>query len=172
MPIQDFSHISTFEELLEISEANGYDRNWASRKAKALGIVNPRGKKKNEVHKSNEIHKLNNEPSEKSYNHSKFEPLQAQVEQLKSENIRLKQELENHELMFAMIQELKNELKCNLPNRANKPTQNERGAGRKSKLNDELIAKVKSLRNEGKSHKSIAIDLGISVGLVHKASKL
>jgi len=157
MQKQDLSHVSTFEELLEISKANGYDRNWAPRKAKALGIVNPRSKKKSNVHIiKNESHKLNNEPPEKEDNHSKLGSLQAQVERLKTENIQLKQELENYKTMSTVVHKIKNE----------------RGAGRKPKLNDELIAKVKSLKSEGLSYKAIAQELSISVGLAHKASQL
>jgi len=143
---QDLKHISTFEELLEISKANGYDRNWASKKAKALGILNPRAKVKNDVRiLDNGYHNKANEHSEL------LESLQTQIELLITENTKLKQEL----MIANEIQKLKNE----------------RGAGRKPKLNDGLIAKVKELRGKGASHKTIASELGISVGLAHKASQ-
>ena len=150
MPKKDLSHVSTFEELLEISKANGYDRNWASRKAKSLGIANPRSKKKDSVHK------INNEHSKKVDMPGELEALRAQVKQLTAENIQLKQELESCKQMATTVHKLKNE----------------RGAGRKPKLNDELIAKVNNLRGEGLSHKAIAQQLSISVGLAHKASQL
>jgi len=150
MPKQDLSHVSTFEELLEISDANGYDRNWAPRKAKALGITNPRSKKKDN------IHIINNEPPSKTDITSELESLRAQVEQLTAENIQLKQELEDSKQTATVVHKIKNE----------------RGAGRKPKLNNELIAKVKSLKSEGLSYKAIAQQLGISVGLAHKASQL
>ena len=150
MSKQDLSNVSTFEELLEISKANGYDRNWAPRKAKALGIANPRSKKKDTVHK------INNEQSGNADKHSELESLRAQVEQLTAENIQLKQELEDCKQMAIAVHKIKNE----------------RGAGRKPKLNDELITKVKSLKSEGLSYKAIAQQLGISVGLAHKASQL
>ena len=47
---------------------------------------------------------------------------------------------------------------------------NERGAGRKPILNDELITHIKKLKNEnGLTMQAIAEKLNISVGLVHKA---
>jgi len=150
MPKQDLSHVSTFEELLEISKANGYDRNWAPRKAKSLGIANPRSKKKDSVHI------INNEPPQKTDITNELESLRAQVEQLVAENIQLKQELENCKQTATTVHKIKNE----------------RGAGRKPKLNDELIGKVKNLKNEGLSYKAIAQELSISVGLAHKASQL
>ena len=47
---------------------------------------------------------------------------------------------------------------------------NERNAGRKPILNDELIAHIQKLKNEnGLTMQAIAEQLNISVGLVHKA---
>ncbi|SKA99917.1 Helix-turn-helix domain of resolvase [Caloramator quimbayensis] len=47
---------------------------------------------------------------------------------------------------------------------------NERRAGRKSKLNDELITQIQKLKNENNmTIQEIAEHFNISVGLVHKA---
>lgn len=45
---------------------------------------------------------------------------------------------------------------------------NERGGGRKPKINDVIIDQVKELRLQGKSIRAIALDVNLSVGSVQK----
>lgn len=53
-----------------------------------------------------------------------------------------------------------------------KNSKNSRGAGRKTKINDELISGVHKLKNEGLSISAISNQLNISVGLVHKVTQI
>ena len=45
---------------------------------------------------------------------------------------------------------------------------NERGAGRKSKIDNNIIATVTMLKLQGKSIRKISEEIGLSVGTVHK----
>ena len=66
------------------------------------------------------------------------------------ENICLKKEIE--ELKNGSVQKIKNE----------------RGAGRKSKIDNNIIAAVTMLKLQGKSIRKISEEIGLSVGTVHK----
>ena len=52
--------------------------------------------------------------------------------------------------------------------KANAPKHNQRGAGRKISVCDEDKAKVKVLRDQGKTIKQISEEMGYSVGTIHK----
>ena len=52
--------------------------------------------------------------------------------------------------------------------KANAPKHNQRNAGRKSSVSDEGKAKIKELRDQGKTIKQISEEMGYSVGTIHK----
>lgn len=86
---------------------------------------------------------------------TEFEKLSLYVQELIGENEQLRFEndilrKENKELSSAMR------------------VKNERGAGAKSKFNDEQILEIKRLRATGESIRKIAKEYNCSVGLVHK----
>jgi len=68
------------------------------------------------------------------------------------------------------VQELINEIH-KLKNEKAVPQHNERKAGRKKKLDAETVATIKQCRADGMTYTETAKQLGLSVGLVHKADK-
>ena len=81
---------------------------------------------------------------------NKCEDLKIEIYNLKKENKELKEELQK--LKVNSVQKIKNE----------------RGAGRKSKITDDIIAIVTMLRLQGKSIRAIAKEVELSVGTVQK----
>ncbi len=77
-----------------------------------------------------------------------------------------------YEALLKQYQELEQRYKIlqSLYDKKQSKKHNERNAGRKPKLNDELITQIHKLKNEnGMTIQTIASQLNISVGLVHKA---
>jgi hypothetical protein len=50
--------------------------------------------------------------------------------------------------------------------------QNPRGAGRKPKITFDIISEVRKHRSEKVTYRDIALKMGLSLGLIHKASKV
>jgi len=80
------------------------------------------------------------------------------------------EELKKHRDNEANVLRLMAEYKHKLSDVYWASSKNERGAGRKTKLNDDVIVKAKQYRADGKSFKEISLLMGLSVGLVHRAS--
>ena len=66
------------------------------------------------------------------------------------------------------IQELLKEIEKLKSNNCVQKTKNERNAGRKSKIDDNIISVVTMLKLQGKSIRAIAKEIDLSVGTVHK----
>jgi transcriptional regulator with XRE-family HTH domain len=94
------------------------------------------------------------------------------IAELEKENAQLKEELNGYKREAKRVQELKDEYQAILAEEYWKPVNNERGAGRKPKLNDELTTKVIALHKKGMTQREISIRLGVSVGLVNKACNI
>lgn len=67
----------------------------------------------------------------------------------------------------AKIDALETELK-HIHELKNEPSKNERNAGRKTIITDEMTFAVDQYRKDGLTYRQIADEMGISVGLVHK----
>lgn len=98
---------------------------------------------------------------------------QADCDKLYRENLELEGKIDLLNKMINIrdsnIQELTNkneELKANAPVLVHK--HNERNAGRKKKVNEDIINKVISLRKEGNSIRAIVKEVGFSIGTVQK----
>lgn len=108
------------------------------------------------------------------YNELKFrlEYYQADCDKLSLENLELEGKVDLLNRMINIrdsnIQKLINEneeLKVNAPV---VHKHNERNAGRKKKVNEDIINKVISLRKEGNSIRAIVKEIGFSIGTVQK----
>jgi len=111
------------------------------------------------------------EPSIKYLSWSR-EDLETEIERLQKLNNEQKKEIRKLKTEDKNVQKLKSEFQklINEQSLIHK-LKNERGAGRKPKLNDELISEIKQQRSAGLKYSEIAINMGISVGLVHRGSK-
>jgi hypothetical protein len=67
------------------------------------------------------------------------------------------------------VQKLKKELTEKISDAYWAPRRNDRGAGRKSKINKELVTEVKEKKKSGMTFRAIAETLNISLGLAYKA---
>jgi hypothetical protein len=81
----------------------------------------------------------------------------------------LKDELMKYQKEAKRVQELKNEYNRILSEEYWKPVVNERGAGRKPKINEAMIRTAKAMESQGATQRQIAERLGVSVGLINKA---
>jgi uncharacterized coiled-coil DUF342 family protein len=101
----------------------------------------------------------------------KISELEAEIKQIHKLNNEYLQEISRLQSEAVYVQKLKNEY-LSLLKKHNSLKTNNRGAGRKTKLNDEIINSIRQYRNKGKSQNEIAMILNLSVGLINKACKL
>ena len=117
---------------------------------------------KDNLHQMELNRKLNNEINamqEKADNHFLNSGLH---KQLLRENRTLKVTIESKDRIISHLENKQQEI-----NGVQK-IKNERGAGRKSKINDDVIRAVTMLRLQGKSVRAIALEIGLSIGTVQK----
>ena len=81
----------------------------------------------------------------------------------------MKNELSKLRAEAVRVHQLNDELNEKLSSAYWSQTKNERGAGRKPKLTDDLIAQIKALSNGKLTQREIANIFNISLGLVNKA---
>ena len=92
------------------------------------------------------------------------------IELLKNEVEKMKSEFNNR--FFQLDTRVQSLMESKIHKLNNENEHNARGAGRKRKITNEVIQKVKKYRGDKKSFDEIALLMGLSVGTVHKASKM
>lgn len=111
-------------------------------------------KANNEFENSTEYERMNNE----------IDYLQTVIKgheiTIKAKDVTIKN---NRNTIQSLLQEIEELKKCSV-----QKIKNERGAGRKSKIDNNIIATVTMLKLQGKSIRKISEEIGLSVGTVHK----